>query len=137
MENDLGTPHFPSDTHDQLITFQLLLGAKNAYESIILDVTISYKSPDHTSWRRMVVTAIGDRADPKRIWGTSIANQVSHTSRNSIRLVRSLGRNRSETTASLMLKIQREPSRKMTLAIGSRELQRIVSTNVDDSVATG
>jgi len=49
MENDLGTPHFPSDTHDQLITFQLLLGAKNAYESIILDVTISYKSPDHSS----------------------------------------------------------------------------------------
>ena len=56
MENDLGTPHFPSDTHDQLITFQLFLGAKNAYESIILDVTISYKSLDHTSWRGMVVT---------------------------------------------------------------------------------
>lgn len=35
-----------------------------------------------------------------------------------------------------MLKIQREPARKVTLAIDSRELQRIVSTNVDDWVAT-
>ena len=57
MENDLGIPHFPSDTHDQLITFQLFLGAKNAYESIILDVTISYKSPDHSSWRMVVTSA--------------------------------------------------------------------------------
>jgi hypothetical protein len=35
-----------------------------------------------------------------------------------------------------MLKIQREPLRKVTLAVGSRELQRIVSTDVDDWVAT-
>jgi hypothetical protein len=56
----------------------------------------------------------------------SIANLVKHTSRNRSKSNQSEDRNHSEALANLDLKIQREPAREITLAIGSRELHRIV-----------
>jgi hypothetical protein len=68
----------------------------------------------------------------------SIANLVNQTSRARSKLEQSGDRNHSEALNSLGLKIQREPPRKVTLTVGSRELQRIVATDVvEDLVATG
>jgi hypothetical protein len=56
----------------------------------------------------------------------SIANLVKHTSRTRSESNESENRNHSEVLAHLDLKIQREPAREITLAIGSRELHRTV-----------
>ena len=89
-------------------------------------------TPHEEGWLR---PQVANHVCPVKIWDMSIANLVNHTSRTRAKLAQSEDRNHSEVSANLELKLQREHAREITLAIGSRELHRIVPQR-GDSVAT-